>query len=101
MNLTVGGSSLGKWVSPWSPCFPQGGHAQVSAGLEEVSKLTWFSCPRNIAVNKASGWNVIPAEIVKSLKEDATKVLHSLCQQVWKTTGLEKINPHPSSQEGK
>ena len=55
MNLTVGGSSLGKWVSPWSPCFPQGGHAQVSAGLEEVSKLTWFSCPRNIAVNKASG----------------------------------------------
>ena len=34
---------------------PWGGHPQVSAGLEEVSKLTWFSCPRNIAVNKASG----------------------------------------------
>ena len=30
MNLTVGGSSLGKWVSPQSPCFPTGGQAQVS-----------------------------------------------------------------------
>ena len=37
------------------------------------------------AVNKASGCNEIPAELFKSLKEDAIKVLHSLCQQIWKT----------------
>ena len=39
---------------------------------------------RSTAVNKASGCDEIPAELFKSLKEDATKVLHSLCQQVWK-----------------
>ena len=37
------------------------------------------------AVNKASGCDKIPAELFKSLKDDAIKVLHSLCQQIWKT----------------
>ena len=36
-------------------------------------------------VNKASGYGEIPAELFKSLKEDDIKVLHSLCQQIWKT----------------
>ena len=40
---------------------------------------------RSSAVNKASGCDKIPAELFKSLKEDAIKVLHSLCQQIWKT----------------
>ena len=40
---------------------------------------------RVTAVNKASGCNEIPAEVFRSLKNDAIKVLHSLCQQVWKT----------------
>ena len=40
---------------------------------------------RNTAVNKASGWNEIPAELFQSLKDDAIKVLYSLCQQIWKT----------------
>ena len=39
----------------------------------------------SIAVNKASGGNGIPAELFKILKDDATKVLHSVCQQIWKT----------------
>ena len=37
------------------------------------------------AVNKASGGNGIPAELFKILKDDATKVLCSVCQQIWKT----------------
>ena len=37
------------------------------------------------AVNKASGCDEIPAELFRSLKDDAIKVLHSLCQQIWKT----------------
>ena len=37
------------------------------------------------AVNKASGCDEIPAELFKSLKDDAIKVLHSLCQKIWKT----------------
>ena len=36
------------------------------------------------AVNKASGCNGILVEIFKTLKEDAVKVLHSICQQIWK-----------------
>ena len=39
---------------------------------------------RRTAVNKASGCDEISAELFKSLKDDAIKVLHSLCQQIWK-----------------
>ena len=39
----------------------------------------------SIIVNKASGGNGIPAELFQILKDDAVKVLHSLCQQIWKT----------------
>ena len=35
--------------------------------------------------NKASGGDGIPAELFQILKDDAVKVLHSLCQQIWKT----------------
>ncbi|KAF7253324.1 hypothetical protein EYD10_00679, partial [Varanus komodoensis] len=35
--------------------------------------------------NKASGGDSIPAELFKILKDDAVKVLHSICQQIWKT----------------
>ena len=38
-----------------------------------------------ITTNKASGGNGIPAELFQILKDDAVKVLHSLCQQIWKT----------------
>ena len=39
----------------------------------------------SIATNKASGGNEIPAELFQILKDDAVKVLHSVCQQIWKT----------------
>ena len=35
-------------------------------------------------MNKANGGDGIPAELVKILKGDAVKVLHSICQQIWK-----------------
>ena len=38
----------------------------------------------SITMNKASGDNGIPAKIFKILKDDAVKVLHSVCQQIWK-----------------
>ena len=37
------------------------------------------------AVHKASGCDGIPVELFKTLKDDAIKVLHSICQQIWKT----------------
>ena len=36
-------------------------------------------------INKASGGDGISAELFKILKDDAIKVLHSICQQIWKT----------------
>ena len=38
-----------------------------------------------IATNKAGGGDGIPAELFKTLKDDAVKILHSLCQQIWRT----------------
>ena len=39
----------------------------------------------SIAKNKASGGDGIPVELFQILKDDAVKVLHSICQQIWKT----------------
>ena len=39
---------------------------------------------RRTAVNKASECHGIPIELFKSVKEDGIKILHSLCQQIWK-----------------
>ena len=36
-------------------------------------------------MNKASGGDGIPAELFQILKDDAVKVLHSICQQIWRT----------------
>ena len=37
-----------------------------------------------ITMNKASGGDGIPAELFKILKDDIVKVLHSICQHIWK-----------------
>ena len=39
----------------------------------------------SITINKASGGDGIPVELFQILKDDAVKVLHSICQQIWKT----------------
>ena len=42
----------------------------------------------SITTNKASGGDGIPVELFQILKDDAVKVLHSICQQIWKTKQL-------------
>ena len=39
----------------------------------------------SISMNKANGGDGIPAELFQILKDDAVKVLHSVCRQIWKT----------------
>ena len=39
----------------------------------------------SITMNKASGGDGIPVDLFQTLKDDAVKVLHSICQQIWKT----------------
>ena len=49
---------------------------------------------RKNSTNKASGGDGIPVELFQIMKDDAVKVLHSICQQIWENsavdTGLEK-----------
>ena len=40
---------------------------------------------RSISINKVSGGDGITAELFQSRKDDVVKVLHSICQQIWKT----------------
>ena len=39
----------------------------------------------SVTMNKTSGGDGIPVELFQILKDDAVKVLHSICQQIWKT----------------
>ena len=57
----------------------------------------------NINTNKVSGGDGIPVELFQILKDDAVKMLHSICQQIWKTamaTGLDKVSFHPNPKKG-
>ena len=63
-------------------------------------EVKWAS--GSIIMNKANGGDRIPLELSKILKDDAVKVLHSICQQIWKTamaTGLEKVSIHSYPKE--
>ena len=56
----------------------------------------------SITTNKASGGDGITVELFQILRDNAVKVLHLICQQIWKTavaTGLEKIIFHSNSKE--
>ena len=46
-------------------------------------KVKWAI--ESITTNKASGGDGIPVELFQIIKDDAVKVLHSICQQIWKT----------------
>ena len=46
-------------------------------------KVKWAL--ESITTNKASGGDRFPVELFQILKDDAVKVLHSICQQIWKT----------------
>ena len=56
----------------------------------------------SITTNNPSGSHGIPAELFQILKDDAVKILRSICQQIWKTavaTGLEKVSFHSNPKE--
>ena len=61
-------------------------HDDVITNLEPdilESEVKWAL--ESITTNKASGGDGITAELFQILKYDAVKVLHSICQQIWKT----------------
>ena len=61
-------------------------HDGVSTHLEPDILECEVKCALgNITMNKVSGGDGIPVELFQILKDDAVKVLHSICQQIWKT----------------
>ena len=66
-------------------------HAHLEPDILEY-EVKWSL--ESITTNKASGGDGITVELFQILKDDAVKVLHSICQQIWKTAvaaGLEKV----------
>ena len=61
-------------------------HNDVITHLEpEILECEVRWALESITTNKASGGDRIPVELFQILKEDVVKVLHSICQQIWKT----------------
>ena len=61
-------------------------HDDVITNLEpDILKCEVKWALESITMNKASGGDGIPVELFQILKDDAVKVVHSICQQIWKT----------------
>ena len=61
-------------------------HDGVITGLElDILECEVKWALGSITMNKASGGDGIPVELFQILKDDAVKVLHSMCQQIWKS----------------
>ena len=60
---------------------PDGVITHLEPDIREC-EVRWAS--ESITMNKASGGDGIPVELFQILKVDAVKVLHSICQQIWK-----------------
>ena len=78
-------------------------HDGVITHLEpDILECEVMCASESITTNKASGGDGIPVELFQVLKDDAVKVPHSICQQIWKTavaTGLEMVNFHSNPKE--
>ena len=91
MDLTEAEDIKKRWQEYTEELYKKGLHDQdnhngVITHLEpDILKceVTWAL--ENITTNKASGGDGIPVELFQILKDDAVKVLHSICHQIWKT----------------
>ena len=64
----------------------QDNHDGVTTHLEpDILECEVKRALESITANKASGGDGIPVELFEILEDDAVKVLHSICQQIWKT----------------
>ena len=87
----------------WKNCTKKILMNQITATDNYILECEVKRALESTSVNKASGGNVIPVELFKTLKDDVIKVLHSICQQSWKTQQQHrsgKVIPYLTSQEG-
>ena len=111
MNLTEAGEIKKRWQEYTEELYKKDfhnvdNHDDVITHLERdilECEVKWAL--GSITMNKASLGDGIPAELFQILKEYAVKVLHSICQQIWKTqqwpvaTGLETVSFHSNPKE--
>ena len=83
-------------------------HADVITHLEpDILECEVKWALGSITMNKASGGDGIPVELLQILKDDAMKVFHSVCQQIWKAQQLPQswkrsvFTPMPKKGNGK
>ena len=90
MDLTEAEDIKKKWQE-YTELYKKDLHDQDNhTGVITLLELDILECEvkwalGSITMNKASGGDGIPAELFQILKHDAVKVLHSICQQIWKT----------------
>ena len=82
----------------------QDNHDGVITHLEpDILECEVKGALESISMKKASGGDGIPVELFQILNDDAVKVLHSVCQQIWENstvaTGLEKVSFHSNPKE--
>ena len=53
----------------------------------------------SVITNEASRGDGIPVELFQIPKDDAVEVLHSICQQIWKTQQWPQVSFHPNPKE--
>ena len=91
MNLTEAQDIKKRWQEYTEELYKKGlhdsyNHDGVITHLEPnilECKVKWAL--GSISTNKANGGDGIPVQLFQILKDDAVKVLHSICQQIWKT----------------
>ena len=91
MDLTEAEGIKKKWQDYTEELYKKrshhpGNHDDVITNLEPdilECEVKWTL--ESITMNKASGGDGIPVELFQILKDDAVKVLHSICQKIWKT----------------
>ena len=91
MDLTVEEDIKKRWQESTEELYKKDLHDQDNHdGVITHLKPDILECKVNwglgsIIIDKGSGGDEIPAELFQILKDDAVKVLHSICQQIWKT----------------
>jgi len=91
MDLTEAKDIKKRWQEYTEELYKKGLHDQdnhdgVITHLEpDILECAVKWALESITTNKASGGDGIPVELFQILKDDAVKVLHSICQQIWKT----------------
>ena len=91
MDLTEAEDTKKRWQEDTEELYKKDlHHTDNHDGVITHIELDMLECEvkwalESITTNKASGGDGIPVELFKILKDDAVKVLHSTCQQIWKT----------------